>query len=149
MSWVGGVKSRKESNSVRSQIMETVMNLWCYVWLSVGGLNKTKFANPKWDRIRCPEEEASPVSMLHPLEMIYGNLSYVGKRLSTVKWSWIIIKSDRWRVVIVFLSGYRMSLSIRERGTNFLPMYTLVSEVHLCIKVIKIIQFPWKLDKLS
>ena len=29
---------------------------------------------PKWDRTRCPEEKASPVSMPHPLLKSHGNL---------------------------------------------------------------------------
>ena len=29
---------------------------------------------PKWDRTRCPEEQASFVGMPYPLQMFYGNL---------------------------------------------------------------------------
>ena len=34
----------------------------------------------KWDRTRCPEEEASSVGMPHPLQMFYGNLAQLDKK---------------------------------------------------------------------
>ena len=34
-----------------------------------------KYASPKGDGTRCPEELSSPVSMLHPSQMFYENLS--------------------------------------------------------------------------
>ena len=51
-------------------------------------------ASPKWNGTRCPEEYASPASMLHPSQMFYGNLSLVGtcKRSRSVKRSRIGIK---------------------------------------------------------
>ena len=33
------------------------------------------YASPTWDETRCPEKYASPVSMLNPSQMFYGNLS--------------------------------------------------------------------------
>ena len=39
------------------------------------GLNIKTLASPKVGRIRCPEEKASSVGMLHSLQMFYGDLS--------------------------------------------------------------------------
>ena len=39
---------------------------------------------PKWDRTRCPEENASSVGMPHPLHMFYGNLVQLGKKSNSV-----------------------------------------------------------------
>ena len=36
---------------------------------------------PKWDRTRCPEEQASSDGMPHPLQMFNGNLSQLGKKV--------------------------------------------------------------------
>ena len=39
---------------------------------------------PKWDRNRCPKEQAPPpppsADMPHPLQMFYGNLTQLGKK---------------------------------------------------------------------
>ena len=39
---------------------------------------------PKWDRTRCPEEQASSVDMPHPLHMLHGNLVQLGKKSNSV-----------------------------------------------------------------
>ena len=39
---------------------------------------------PKWDRTRCPEEQACPVGMPQPLHMFYGNLALLGKTSTSV-----------------------------------------------------------------
>ena len=39
---------------------------------------------PKWDRTRCPEEQAPSVGMPHPLHMFYGNLAQLGKKSNSV-----------------------------------------------------------------
>ena len=57
------------------------------------GLNIRTLASPKWDRTRCPEEEASSVGMPHPLQMFYGNLSQLGKRSNSVIMSRSVIGS--------------------------------------------------------
>ena len=52
--------------------------------------------------VRIRRSKHPPVSMLHPSQMFYGNLSQVSKRSISVKRSLIGIKSNRWRVIIVF-----------------------------------------------
>ena len=39
---------------------------------------------PKWDRTRCPEEQASSVGMPHPLQIVHGNLTQLGKKSNSV-----------------------------------------------------------------
>ena len=38
----------------------------------------------KWDRTKCPDEQASSVGMPNPLKMFYRNFSQLGKRSNSV-----------------------------------------------------------------
>ena len=47
----------------------------------LNGLNIRTFASPKWDRTRCPEELASSVYWLYPMQTFYGNLRELGNNV--------------------------------------------------------------------
>ena len=49
------------------------------------GLNIRTLASPNVGQDQCPEELASSVGMLHPLQMFYGNLLQLGKKSNLVK----------------------------------------------------------------
>ena len=61
----------QESNSVRNQIGERVVNWWCNVWLSVSGLNKFVFYN------HCPVCSKTVCCIAIFLNVGYYWLSYI------------------------------------------------------------------------
>ena len=71
------IKLTLDSPSIRSktEVPRDVLNSNSGNMTSSGenDLNIRTNASPKWDRTRCPEELASSVGWLHPLQMFYGN----------------------------------------------------------------------------
>ena len=103
------------------------MSIWYKVALvSTGRTN----ACPENDRTRCQEKRASPVGMLHPSKMFYGNLSKFGKRSSLVLRSRLGIV---WSVVgcHCIWSGHRLSFNTRERGNFILFDKIFISTITL------------------
>ena len=85
-------------------LFQSILMILRRLHISKAGLNNEICANPKWERPRWPEMWASPVGMLHPSQIFYGNQSDSMKRSSmitkirSVLTSWASIISYRRRV---------------------------------------------------
>ena len=85
------------SNSVRSQIRETVVNWWCNVCLSVSGQQKhLQIPNGTGPGVR---RSKRPLLVSHPLHMFYGNLVQLGKKSNSVIRSRSVMVKN-WRNVL-------------------------------------------------
>ena len=58
------------------------------------GLNIRTNRSPIWDRTRCPEEQVFSIGVSHPLQMFYGNLPKLGKKVKVSKRSSLLRKSQ-------------------------------------------------------